>query len=373
VLATDLAYEKNWLDNGHGDESPGLATQLRALEPEVKAKIEEPVIIPFGKDGDEIWDIFDRILSIFDPNDKVTFDITHSFRSLPMLVMTVLNYAKVIKNIEIEGIYYGNYEARDMALNRAPVFDLKVFDNLLNWTVAIDAFLSSGDASKAVGLAKGRADTIARAKKGSDPLIKPLRKIASCLEEFSKTMSTCRGTAISDSVNKLKNSIHETNDIKMDPAFKPLLKHLEARLQTFTGSKIDDGIRAAEWCAQHNLVQQGFTILREFMIGYVCNGYGTDPEDYPARKRIEDCIGSDVHAWSEHKKNKRKKIDDLDIAPPLMILKGKLELLDLFGRLYDCRNDINHAGIRKSPSDPKTLIDGLNELISQARTLVLKN
>jgi hypothetical protein len=56
-----------------------------------------------------------------------------------------------------------------------------------------------------------------------------------------------------------------------------------------------------------------------------------------------------------------------------MMLKGKPGLLDLFGRVYDYRNDINHAGVRKSLSDPKTLIDGLNQLISQARTLVLKN
>jgi hypothetical protein len=109
------------------------------------------------------------------------------------------------------------------------------------------------------------------------------------------------------------------------------------------------------------------------MIGYVCDGYGVDPEDYPMRKRIEDCIGNDVHAWSDHKKNKRKNLNEARIEPPLMVLKGKPELLDLFGRLYDYRNDINHAGIRKSPSDPKTLIDGLNQLISQARTLVLKN
>ncbi len=39
----------------------------------------------------------------------------------------------------------------------------------------------------------------------------------------------------------------------------------------------------------------------------------------------------------------------------------------MFDRLYDYRNDINHAGVRKSLSDPKTLIDGLNQLISQAR------
>jgi hypothetical protein len=45
----------------------------------------------------------------------------------------------------------------------------------------------------------------------------------------------------------------------------------------------------------------------------------------------------------------------------------------VFDRLYDYSDDINHAGVMESLSDPKTLIDGLNQLISQARTLVLKN
>jgi CRISPR-associated Csx2 family protein len=377
IFTTEKSEEMNWLDDGHRDRttgqvipSEGLKTRLLALNliPEVVS-----VRIPDGKDEAEVWRIFEILFDNLRFGDEIVFDITHAFRSIPMLVMTVLSYAKVTKGVSLSGIYYGNYEARDKESNHAPVFDLSVFDNLLDWTAAIDAFLSSGDASKAARLAKGKADTIARAKKGSDPLVKPLRKIASCLDEFTNTMSTCRGSAISDSVTKLRNAIHETNDIKVDPAFKPLLNHLESRLQTFTGSKIDDGIRAAEWCAQHNLVQQGFTILREFMIGYVCDGYGTDPEDYPARKRIEDCIGSDVHAWSDHKKNQRKKPEKPDTEPPLMMLKGKPELLDLFGRLYDYRNDINHAGIRKSPSDPKTLIEGLNQLIWQARTMVLKN
>lgn len=376
IFTTEKSQRMNWLDDGHRDRNSGevlpregLKKRLEALELSSTVK---SVQIPDGKNEAEVWVIFEILFDSLKSGDEIVFDITHAFRSIPMLVMTVLNYAKVVKGVSLERIYYGNYEARNKASNRAPIFDLSVFDNLLDWTVAIDAFMSSGDASKAARLAKGKADTIARTIKGPDPLIKPLRRIASCLEEFSKTMATCRGASISSSVRELKKSIIKTEDIEIDSAFRPLLKHLETQLQTFTGSKIDDGIIAAEWCAQHNLVQQGFTILREFMIGYVCKGYGEDPEDYIARKRIEDCIRFDVHTWIDFKNDERKKRYQLAPEPPLSVLKDKKDLLELFCTLFDYRNDINHAGIRRDPATPKTLIDGLNELISQAKTLVLK-
>jgi hypothetical protein len=285
-----------------------------------------------------------------------------------MLLMTVLNYAKVVKNVSLSKIYYGNFEARDPISNSAPLIDLSLFDELLDWTIAFDTFVSSGNASKAADLARKKANLVSSRFNGPVPEVKPLRNIASRMEEFSKVMSTCRGLSISDTVEKLKNSIRQIYDVKVDPAFKPLIQLLESQTESFTGSEISDGIKAAEWCAKHNLVQQGYTILREFMINYVCVGYKIDTSPSDARKSIELAIGNEVHLWNEYKKSRIANPDV--VGPVLNIFREKNDLLDLFSRLLDGRNDINHGGIRISPANPNTLINGLEHLIDETRTIL---
>ena len=56
-----------------------------------------PVNIPDGLKQNEIWEIFDKIVENIDAGDEIYFDMTHSFRFLPMLAITVLNYSRVIK------------------------------------------------------------------------------------------------------------------------------------------------------------------------------------------------------------------------------------------------------------------------------------
>jgi hypothetical protein len=78
--------------------------------------------------------------------------------------------------------------------------------------------------------------------------------------------------------------------------------------------------------------------------------------DLTLRKRLVSWKFISQLVWGcDHEKNKREKPEKYDAEPPLMTPKGKPELLDLYGRFYDYRNDINHAGVRKSLSDPKNI------------------
>ncbi|MDD3962408.1 MAG: TIGR02221 family CRISPR-associated protein, partial [Bacteroidales bacterium] len=118
VFLTDEAEKKNWVDNGHLDrdskviEYEGLKSRLDAFAAHHKSKIRfEPIYnVPTGITETDVWDVFDTIYEQLEENDEVYFDITHSFRSIPMLCMVLLNYAKYLKNITVKGIYYGAFE-----------------------------------------------------------------------------------------------------------------------------------------------------------------------------------------------------------------------------------------------------------------------
>ncbi|MGB9617916.1 MAG: TIGR02221 family CRISPR-associated protein, partial [Desulfomonilaceae bacterium] len=112
IFTTEGSRTKNWEDSGatdvEGNPLEGLAARLNALPLRVPFC---NVMIPDGKIQEEIWEIFQALLANLMEGDEVVFDITHSFRSIPMLVLVVLNYAKVVKKVTLRGIYYGALEA----------------------------------------------------------------------------------------------------------------------------------------------------------------------------------------------------------------------------------------------------------------------
>jgi len=106
IFMTDEARKKNWEDN----ETEGLRSRIGKLG---FANITETIKIPAGKNKEELWQIFNIIYSKLQESDRIILDITHGFRYQPMLMLILLNYARFLKNIEIERVYYGALEAQD--------------------------------------------------------------------------------------------------------------------------------------------------------------------------------------------------------------------------------------------------------------------
>ena len=75
----------------------------RSLEAELQV---QPVRIPWGKDSEELWQIFDRVVEAINPREQVVFDITHGFRSFPVIVLLAAAYLKPAKGIDLQGIFY---------------------------------------------------------------------------------------------------------------------------------------------------------------------------------------------------------------------------------------------------------------------------
>lgn len=73
-----------------------------------------------------------------------------------MFLIIMLNYAKVLKNIKVAGIYYGAYEAKILVNDEdyAPIYDLMPYNNLLQWIKGIDTFLNVGSAKQLVEFSK---------------------------------------------------------------------------------------------------------------------------------------------------------------------------------------------------------------------------
>jgi CRISPR-associated DxTHG motif protein len=77
--------------------------------------------IPEGKTEAETWEIFDVLVDSIEPNTQLLFDITHAFRSIPVLMLLGAALLRKAKNVEIQGLYYGLYRPGQA---ETPIIDL---------------------------------------------------------------------------------------------------------------------------------------------------------------------------------------------------------------------------------------------------------
>ncbi len=372
IFLTEDACSRNWTDNSQIDpngkilQREGLKSRLESLN--LKAEI-HPKDVPNGQSESEIWEIFDIVFNQINSDDEVIFDITHSFRSLPLLVTIILNYARILKKIKIRGMYYGAFESLgtlhdvkkiDIEDRNAPIFDLTSFIYLFNWTSAIDDFLTYGDAKDINLLTNEEMAAILKDTKGKDIGAQNLQKLGVQLNKFSELIQTSRGLSIirNFDFNNLMELIKINKESILKP-INPLLDGISNKIETFNNGDINNGYAAVEWCINHNLIQQGYTILQETMTSeIVAKHFGNNEiANRDKRKLVSHAINIKNRKipeieWEELTENNRTKLreimDDLD---------------DDFVKIYDSvtqyRNDIDHAGFRDNPSKPRNLKNGL--------------
>ena len=376
LFTTDEAEKRNWQDHGHNHGSVGLQHRLGMLDLPV---IPQSIRIPDGRSEDEIWEIFLTLEQQLRTGDEVIFDVTHAFRSIPMMAIVVLQYAKVIKNVVLKGIYYGALEALGR-LNEidtipeeqrlVPIFDLTAFNNLLDWSVAIDRFLGAGDASPACALAGLSPTCSPAAGSAAHADSSEMSGIAEALRHFSKTLSTCRGPEIGPAVGALKQEIALSERRSLHPPFKPLLERLQREIEPFDGDEVGDGIRAAKWCRDHNLIQQGYTILEESIITHLTrlanrNFVKRFHRDIAAKAIHIFHRGVPQQSWQEPASQHPDMINGY-----IQFLRNSPELAEVFVRLSDYRNDLNHAGYRKRPRTAGEFTEELDGLIKRVEETI---
>ncbi len=330
VFLTEESKKKNWLsktENQCANFERGLGKTLEDCGLHACIKYIE---IPEGRNEDELWEIFEKITEAIDENDNIIFDITHSFRSLPLLTLIVLNYVKFLKNVNVEQIFYGALEAlgtlkevesMDVEKRIVPIFNLTPFVSLFDWTVAIDRYLKTGNAEmvREVGIEQLKPQLAkTRGEVGGG-----LRALIDSLDSFSRRVSTCRGPNFKSDIERISKSLPlaEKELEKLRP-FSPLIEKINSRFSAMnTKDDVTCGLEITNWCLENNLLQQGFTILRETIVNYT--------------------IMNILESEELKKQNNRKNAETMLNSKHEKIPK---KILDLWQEIIDYRNDINHGG-----------------------------
>lgn len=329
---------KNWNDSPTGMQ--GLASRIAQLDIEPKVTACD---IPDGNTTDEIWLIFEKIFDNLKENDRLYIDITHGFRYLPMLVIVLGNYAKFLKNITVESITYGNWEGRNKDTNEAPIIELAPFSLLQDWTNAVNEFTKNGSSYQISELLNNEIAIIKGGEKQA------LQKFLKDLNAFTGAISTVRGEEIYKG-NLVKNIIASSKLIRKKTsikALKPIIEKLENKIDKFSDEySLSNAEIAIQWCLDHNLIQQAYTLGQEHIISLLCIRFGLKNRNKTHRAIITSTIGYIIEKRKNPEKplydllNRHKEDFEVICSDPLVN-----EISSNFSNLSGKRNTLNHAGM----------------------------
>ena len=378
-LLTNKATTTNWkveneqrFDKSRGIYVPyiGLQQQLESIHFPFHF---EGISIPDGKDETEMWRIFETVYNLLKDGDELYFDLTHSFRYLPMLMLVLGNYAKFLKKASVCSITYGNYEARNVSTNEAPIVNLLPLSSLQDWTFATADFLKNGYADRLVDIAGKGLDPLTRnAETRTDETLK-LKGFVSHLKSFSLDMLTCRGLNIIDAstIKRIKTDINSLNKIVI-PQLEPVLHKVSESVASFddSGSAMN-AFKAARWCYENQQYQQATTFLEEGVISYFCLRHGIDINDNNKRELVTSAFSIKGQGIPEEKwivKDDWKQLLREIVNDELLSDSG---IVNTFNSIAQLRNDYNHCGMRKSVLKPNTIKDNISSYLDSIDRLLI--
>lgn len=346
---------------------------FKELQKRLKGKL-KVIHIPAGKEESELWEIFNSIVSEVKENDEIVLDITHGFRSIPMVVFSVADYLRKTKSVVIRYILYGAYEAGSAespdGIKRVPVFDLTPLLDLIDWTGGLETFLRRGEAMLIGEKMREKQASLYRRRDSHVSPPKELQGVGAKLQTFSLSLHLARPQEVLkdayDLLELLKKAKNELSE--WAKPFTAIIEQVQKELEAFAYKNVDNLTREnlerqralLRYYVDKGLMIQAVLLAREWMVSYVIYLVYGQCRDWTDPKKREEA-------------ENRLNIDSGDSS--LLSWRGGELPSDLSGcwkSLADLRNDLAHCGMRKNPRSAKDFKSALRDIIDKLNSLPLE-
>jgi CRISPR-associated DxTHG motif protein len=339
----------------------------------------EWVDIPEGRSEQELWEIFDRVASAVDEGDTILLDITHGFRSMPMIVFPIASYLRKTKGVVIERIVYGAFEARNpyrtppQSEDRVPIFDLTPLLELLDWTSGAEALLERGDAGLIADKMIAAHQTLRLTGTGTPARLKTLGQK---LQDFSQALHLSRPREVMRTAHELLSLLEEARDEFQRWAlpFALLAEQIRRELEPLAFAKpdalsrenLERQVGLVEYYLRKGLVVQAITLAREWVVSFVLL-YGGKEEwregwlKHSNREEAEQALGAAA-----------ARLRGENAEPPEWFdrLSNKEELGELWNKLGNLRNDLAHCAMRENARSARAIEQDAQKISQELRKLL---
>ena len=326
------------------------------------------VRIPKGSTTDELWEIFDTVVAAVPRDSRVVFDITHAFRSIPLISVLAVAFLWTARNVQLRALVYGAFEAKSGDPPITPVFDLTPMVNLLEWIAAVERFRHHLDGEPLQKLLES-IQRRAHIDKAQNPP-RQLQSVGNALNRLTDALLLGRVREVITEAPRLSESLASLSLAEeADRWAKPFALMLAPLQSVFTqlGGESEADLaahrRLAEVYNERGLYPQAITLLREWLISEACRLAGhSDAQilDAANREPIEMALGACLAAAKPGSDVVRPNV-------PWLAEFDRAGLLDVWLKVPDVRNDIDHAGMRVNPQSAKSLISNVHKLFEQSK------
>lgn len=317
------------------------ASHLSDLEIPYKEDIENAlgpgskiILIKYGLNKDEILFNSSQIMSIeqfLDIGDRLIVDITHSFRSLPIMLMNCLVYLQNVsrKNIKIDHITYGMLDITNEMGGETPVVELNSLLELNDWISGAYSFSQFGNAYKIADLIESEDKSVAERLRRFSDLMN--------LNHIYEIQHEAQG------LSAIKNMKYSSKIPEM--ILNPIINDF---ITEFHGIKTHSSFqyRLACWQNDHKKYCFAYITLQESIVTYICEQNGLQGSNYNNREQA--------------KQNLRNESHDLRVIP---------ELKNLYNKIKKTRNALAHS--KQTSKNYKVMISDLSEYIKQLKDIII--
>lgn len=233
------------------------------------------VDIPNGKDRNEAWSIFNAVVAKYDElfpegstQPEVYLDITNGLRSVPILMLSIGRYLQRSRRVDLQGIFYGAYDAVDETQIVKPVYQVDSFITVLDWASAVDTFLTTGNSVQLAEMLEAQALTIENAD-----------EIATALHALSEALDLVRIEEVHQNAQMVVDAVKKVDVVALtaeNRIIAELLRRLQLEFEPLAMSQpqsnltifLKKNLKLVLWYFKRNRYQDAMLVAREWMLTY---------------------------------------------------------------------------------------------------------
>ncbi|MCS7189829.1 MAG: TIGR02221 family CRISPR-associated protein [Bacteroidia bacterium] len=339
----------------------------------------EWVNIPEGKNKAELLQIFQQIAENIPAESEVVVDVTHSFRSIPIIGVAALHYVSFVKKVKIEHIWYGAYSPNQSG--PFPVIDLRIFSDITNWLWAVRVFEETGETKPLADVLKPYQRELYEQYQ-KDPKV---GSIANALERLGPLIAGVQVPALqrqaADAYKAFRKAREEGRLGDVPPLLSEVIDSIQNKLEKLQTNSDSSGLSdkekaLAQLKAQHSLLlayldwnrpAQAIILFREWLVSVAL---------FTWEKYEGILFKCDESSKIKEIVNQRKAAEELLNSLSKLGLRKELsnhlqQVVNTWKWIIQKRNAIAHAGMNAEGYSGQALAkDALEEIRNKANEVM---
>ncbi len=228
-----------------------------------------PQLLTYGISENEIITNFKKFIELkkfISSQSEIFIDITHGFRSLPLMAYSFMDYLQSLLkwDIQVEGIFYGVYELISEKNNRGedlriPIINLKKIWEITDWTKGVNELVKYQNGYSLSAILDDEFDALKK-----------------CLNNYSNTLNFLAVDNFRDSLRKLDERINK-DSAEMFPG-SLVLAELDKKITNLleNSTEAEFQFAMAEEFYQAKQFSNALILTNEAIITGLCEMFGCD-------------------------------------------------------------------------------------------------